>query len=137
VRAVRHDPFSFVRLRANYIGCSSPGEHSRDCCQDARPRAGRWWAVHAVVDAPFVVAVLLARFALARRKEVACLLALWVVLFVALVSLMLWAGGRWRLPIEPVCIVLSAVVVAGGGAAEAIRVGHLGVGSRHPRIIIV
>jgi 4-amino-4-deoxy-L-arabinose transferase-like glycosyltransferase len=118
--AARHDPYGFVTSRADYARLLlKPLAHIRGIVATTPGRAlAAKWVTHAVADAPFVIAVLLAPLgvALARRRDVAGLLALWVVLYITLVSLMLWAGGRWRLPIEPACVVLAAVVVAGGWA---------------------
>jgi 4-amino-4-deoxy-L-arabinose transferase-like glycosyltransferase len=115
---IRRDPEDFVRSRVNYVrlllkplatvqglSATTPG----------RAVAAKWIS-HAITDAPFVIVVLLTPLGvvLARRRETALLLAWWLVMYIALVALTLWGGGRWRLPIEPACIVLAAVVVAGG-----------------------
>jgi 4-amino-4-deoxy-L-arabinose transferase-like glycosyltransferase len=114
----RDDPAGFVTSRADYLRLLiKPLSNIRGIVARTPGRAlAAKWIVHVVADAPFMMAVLLAPLgvALARRKEVACLLALWVVLYSASVSVMLWAGGRWRLPIEPACLALAAVVAAGG-----------------------
>jgi hypothetical protein len=41
-------------------------------------------------------------------------LSFWVVLYLAMLSLTLWAGTRYRSPIEPALIILAAPVLAGG-----------------------
>lgn len=117
---IRHDPYGFLRSRVDYVRLLlKPLANVRGLVATTPGRAlAAKWISHAVTDAPFVIVVLLAPLgvALARRREMALLLALWVVLYITLVSLTLWGGGRWRLPIEPACIVLAAVVVAGGWA---------------------
>jgi 4-amino-4-deoxy-L-arabinose transferase-like glycosyltransferase len=115
---VHDDPAGFVASRADYLRLLlKPLSNIRGIVARTAGRAlAAKWIAHVVADAPFMIAVLLAPLgvALARRKDVACLLALWVVLYSASVSVMLWAGGRWRLPIEPACLALAAVVAAGG-----------------------
>jgi len=72
-------------------------------------------AVHAALDVPFVLALVLAPFgaALARRRRLAAVLMLWPPILMAMVALVLWAGTRFRAPAEPVLLALMAVVLAG------------------------
>jgi hypothetical protein len=115
---VRDDPVGFLRSRADYVRLLlKPLSNIRGIVARTPGRAlAAKWFVHLAGDSQFMVAVLLAPLgvALARRKDLASLLALWVILYAASVSVMLWAGGRWRLPIEPACLALAAVVVSGG-----------------------
>ena len=50
-------------------------------------------------------------------------LALWVVLYLAMLSLTLWAGTRYRSPIEPALIILAATVLAGGWQRPTLATG--------------
>ena len=118
VAVVRDDPAGFVTSRADYVRLLlKPLANIRGIVTRTPGQAlAAKWFVHAFIESPFLIAVLLAPLgaALARRKDVARLLALWVVLYAASVAVMLWAGGRWRLPIEPACLALASVVAAGG-----------------------
>jgi 4-amino-4-deoxy-L-arabinose transferase-like glycosyltransferase len=115
---IRHHPYAFVQSRVDYVRLLlKPLANVRGLVAATPGRAlAAKWISHAITDVPFVIVMLLAPLGvvLARRRETALLLALWVVLYIVLVSLTLWAGSRWRLPIEPACVVLAAVVVAGG-----------------------
>ena len=83
---------------------------------DARTAAWLKVAVHLVLDLPFVMVVILAPIgaAFSRQRRFALLLSLWVVMYLAMLSLTLWAGTRYRSPIEPALIILAAPVLAGG-----------------------
>ena len=72
-------------------------------------------AVHALVDAPFIVAVVLAPFGMAvsRSPRFGAVLLLWVLQHLGMLVLTLWAGARFRAPIEPALIVLASVFLAG------------------------
>jgi hypothetical protein len=84
--------------------------------EDAADAARRKSVVHLVLDLPFAVAALLfpLGIVLARNRHVAWLLGLWILQYVVLLALTLWAGTRYRSPIDPAAIALAAVVVAGG-----------------------
>lgn len=73
-------------------------------------------AVHGALDLPFVLVLVLAPWgvAVARQRGLALFLAMWPPVYLLLVSTMLWAGTRYRAPIEPVLITLAAAVIAGG-----------------------
>jgi hypothetical protein len=84
-----------------------------------RSRSGARWAkagVHAAVDLPFMVALVLAPLgaALCRRPALGGALLLGVVLYVTTLAVPGWAGFRFRAPIEPVVFLLAAVALAGG-----------------------
>jgi dolichyl-phosphate-mannose-protein mannosyltransferase len=83
---------------------------------DARTAAWLKLAVHSALDVPFIMVVILAPIgaAFSRQRRFALLLSLWVVLYLAMLSLTLWAGTRYRSPIEPALIILAATVLAGG-----------------------
>jgi hypothetical protein len=71
---------------------------------------------HLTLDLPFVLVLLLfpLGFALSRQRVVAGLLLIWILQVTILLALTMWAGVRFRAPIEPAAIVLASVVVAGG-----------------------
>lgn len=81
--------------------------------------------VHAVLDLPFAVALVLAPLgvALARTRRLALVLALWPPVYLGMVALIQWAGTRYRAPVEPILVILAAVVVSGGWQ----RTGRLSV----------
>jgi hypothetical protein len=73
-------------------------------------------AIHATLDLPFMVVLVLAPLgaAVSRQRRFGLLLSFWVMLYLAMLSLTLWAGTRYRSPIEPALIILAATVFAGG-----------------------
>jgi 4-amino-4-deoxy-L-arabinose transferase-like glycosyltransferase len=71
--------------------------------------------VHAVVDVPFVLMIVFAPFGVivARSFRFATLLTLWVFLLLTMLALTLWAGMRFRAPVEPALMVLGAAFLSG------------------------
>ena len=92
---------------------------------DARMATLLKTAIHATLDLPFMMVVILAPLgaAFSRQRRFALLLALWVVLYLAMLSLTLWAGTRYRSPIEPALIILAATVLAGGWQRPTLATG--------------
>jgi 4-amino-4-deoxy-L-arabinose transferase-like glycosyltransferase len=74
----------------------------------------RVWT-HLTMDLPFVLALLLfpIGFAVSRQSDFAVLLLMWILQSTVLQALVMWAGLRYRSPIEPAVIVLASVAIAG------------------------
>ena len=92
---------------------------------DARMATLLKMTIHATLDLPFMMVVILAPIgaAFSRQRRFALLLALWVVLYLAMLSLTLWAGTRYRSPIEPALIILAATALAGGWQRPTLATG--------------
>jgi 4-amino-4-deoxy-L-arabinose transferase-like glycosyltransferase len=86
-------------------------------------------AVFAALDIPFMVVVVLAPIgaALAKCRRLAVILALWPPMHLCLVALMIWAGTRFRAPVEPALLTLAAVVAAGEWRRPGRLAGSLAV----------
>jgi hypothetical protein len=82
--------------------------------------AARWLKLrtHLTVDLPFVLVLVLCPigFAVSRQRIVAGLLLIWILQLGFLLALTMWAGVRFRAPIEPAAIVLASVALAGAWA---------------------
>ncbi len=73
-------------------------------------------AAHTFADLLFIATLLLAPLGvvLAKRRPVALIFALWILLNIVLTALSGFGGPRLRAPIEPHLVVAAAVVLAGG-----------------------
>ena len=82
---------------------------------DARAASQHKLWTHLTMDLPFVLAVILfpIGFAVSRHGLFSGLLLVWILQSTILQALVMWAGLRYRAPIEPAIIVLAAVVIAG------------------------
>lgn len=67
--------------------------------------------VHALIDLPFALAMIAAPLGLlaARGRLLATLLGAWALVHIVAVASMLWAGARFRFPVEPAALLLAAV----------------------------
>jgi len=82
-------------------------------------KSGAWaWkiAIHLLLDALLVVAVMLAPFGavMSRERRLAGALIVWTLVNVGIASIGGFGGARLRAPFEPILLVFAAVVVADG-----------------------
>jgi 4-amino-4-deoxy-L-arabinose transferase-like glycosyltransferase len=71
---------------------------------------------HACQDVPFGISAVLAPlgWAFARQRRAANLVALWAVMYIALLAAFTWSGASYRAPYEPHLMALAAVALSGG-----------------------
>ena len=121
------DPRAFVERRLEFVRLLlKPGGGSLVASwflPTAAAATAARFAVHLSMDLPFMAVMIAAAFGLlaARSRLPAVLLAMWCVLHVGAVATMLWAGMRFRSPMEPAAILLASAVFANPRGWHATR----------------
>lgn len=113
------NPRAFVELRLTMARMllKPAGGSALEGARVATRQAARWkkLTTHLTMDLPIVLVLALCPigFAFSRQRAVAGLLLLWILSLCFLLALTMWAGLRFRAPIEPAMIVLASVALAG------------------------
>lgn len=114
-------PLTFVQVTLEQARSLLPltgGRYLQDGVFAASAAAAAKWklAAHVFIDAPWLLAVVLAPLgvALARNQPAAWLLAGWALLNLGLTAVTGFGGSRLRVPFEIHLALLASVVVAGG-----------------------